>query len=305
MIAVELSDPREETLPNVRADQAARRGDAAASGGSTPGRPAASGLRSCATGASAGRNGETLFIRSKVDAIPIRIDRPYIKPIVDFFKTAGEPAVTPRTHGSCWPVAAVLALLWPLPAQAQHRLARAHGWIPSVYLVGDRITRHVDLRHPRGLTVQPLVADIPGGFTLARGRTPFAADDGHAPARSTFILARYDSGDAGVPPLPFLYSVPGDTAPASHLTNQLTVSPYHRAGGHEQARSRISSRRSPSRSRWRRSLCMPASSFWPQRSRYLRRTGSGRNVDARRHGEVVRATCPAGARGRASKSWRC
>ena len=27
-----------------------------------------------------------LFIRSKVDSIPIRIDRPYIKPIVDFFK---------------------------------------------------------------------------------------------------------------------------------------------------------------------------------------------------------------------------
>lgn len=28
----------------------------------------------------------TLFLRSKVDAIPVRIDRPYIKPIVDFFK---------------------------------------------------------------------------------------------------------------------------------------------------------------------------------------------------------------------------
>ena len=27
-----------------------------------------------------------LFLRSKVDSISIRIDRPYIKPIVDFFK---------------------------------------------------------------------------------------------------------------------------------------------------------------------------------------------------------------------------
>jgi hypothetical protein len=27
-----------------------------------------------------------LFLRSKVDAIPVRIDRPYIKPIVDFFR---------------------------------------------------------------------------------------------------------------------------------------------------------------------------------------------------------------------------
>ncbi len=29
---------------------------------------------------------KNLFVRSKVDAIPIRVDRPYIKPIVDFFK---------------------------------------------------------------------------------------------------------------------------------------------------------------------------------------------------------------------------
>ena len=29
---------------------------------------------------------KSLFVRSKVDAIPIRIDRPYIKPIVDFFQ---------------------------------------------------------------------------------------------------------------------------------------------------------------------------------------------------------------------------
>jgi uncharacterized protein (DUF58 family) len=29
---------------------------------------------------------KTLFLRSRVDAIPIRIDRPYIKPIVDFFR---------------------------------------------------------------------------------------------------------------------------------------------------------------------------------------------------------------------------
>jgi hypothetical protein len=27
-----------------------------------------------------------MFVRSKVDAIPIRVDRPYIKPIVDFFQ---------------------------------------------------------------------------------------------------------------------------------------------------------------------------------------------------------------------------
>ena len=28
----------------------------------------------------------SMFVRSKVDAIPIRVDRPYLKPIVDFFQ---------------------------------------------------------------------------------------------------------------------------------------------------------------------------------------------------------------------------
>jgi hypothetical protein len=31
-------------------------------------------------------NRKSVFLRSKVDAIPVRIDRPYMKPIVDFFK---------------------------------------------------------------------------------------------------------------------------------------------------------------------------------------------------------------------------
>jgi uncharacterized protein (DUF58 family) len=29
---------------------------------------------------------KSMFVKSKVDAIPIRVDRPYIKPIVDFFR---------------------------------------------------------------------------------------------------------------------------------------------------------------------------------------------------------------------------
>jgi uncharacterized protein (DUF58 family) len=84
VIAVELSDPREERLPDAGMIK----------------------LRDAETGAErwidsgvarvrmefekfwqsrrAARRG--LFLRSKVDAIPIRIDRPYIKPIVDFFQ---------------------------------------------------------------------------------------------------------------------------------------------------------------------------------------------------------------------------
>jgi len=84
VIAVELSDPREELLPDV---------------GMVKLRDAETGQRRWLdTGDRRVREEfqlfwtrrrlerRQLFVRSKVDAIPVRIDRPYIKPIVDFFK---------------------------------------------------------------------------------------------------------------------------------------------------------------------------------------------------------------------------
>jgi uncharacterized protein (DUF58 family) len=79
IIAVELSDPREESLPNVRD---AETGDE---------RWIDTGDRHVRTAfltywQQRRATRRSVFLRSKVDAIPIRIDRPYIKPIVDFFK---------------------------------------------------------------------------------------------------------------------------------------------------------------------------------------------------------------------------
>lgn len=84
VIAVELRDPREETIPDV---------------GMIKLRDAeTSQERWIDTGnATVRREFErfwqqkraerrTFFLRSRVDAIPVRIDRPYMKPIVDFFK---------------------------------------------------------------------------------------------------------------------------------------------------------------------------------------------------------------------------
>jgi len=84
IIAVEVFDPREEELPDV---------------GLVKLRDAETGEpRWIDTGDSRLRTGfraywrkrrterKQLFLRSKVDAISIRIDKPYIKPIVDFFK---------------------------------------------------------------------------------------------------------------------------------------------------------------------------------------------------------------------------
>jgi uncharacterized protein (DUF58 family) len=84
VIAIPMSDPREEELPNV---------------GLMKFRDAESNRDRWIDTGSPSVRGEfrrywqskraemkDLFLRSKVDAIPIRIDRPYIKPIVDFFK---------------------------------------------------------------------------------------------------------------------------------------------------------------------------------------------------------------------------
>ncbi len=84
VIAVELSDPREESMPNV---------------GIIKLRDAETGKERWVDTGNAGVRREfeqfwkrrrdqrsNMFLRSKVDAIPIRIDRPYIKPIADFFR---------------------------------------------------------------------------------------------------------------------------------------------------------------------------------------------------------------------------
>ncbi len=84
VIAIELSDPREEQLPSIgmikmrdaetNKERWIDTSDAR--------------LRRTFEEYWAKRKAERkqMFMRSRVDAIPIRIDRPYIKPIVDFFK---------------------------------------------------------------------------------------------------------------------------------------------------------------------------------------------------------------------------
>jgi uncharacterized protein (DUF58 family) len=84
MIAVEISDPREEELPDVglmKFRDAETNDDRWIDTGNPMIRRE---FRRYWQTRTAERR--TLFVRSRVDAIPIRIDRPYIKPIVDFFR---------------------------------------------------------------------------------------------------------------------------------------------------------------------------------------------------------------------------
>jgi uncharacterized protein (DUF58 family) len=84
VIAVELSDPREETLP----DAGLIKMTDAESGRERWIDTSDQRLRAAFVQYWYKRRTDrrTLFVRSKVDAIAVRIDRPYIKPIVDFFK---------------------------------------------------------------------------------------------------------------------------------------------------------------------------------------------------------------------------
>jgi uncharacterized protein (DUF58 family) len=84
VIAVELTDPREEELPAAGLMKL-RDAETTQERWIDTSNPA---VRSAFQRYWQERRSERrkMFIRSKVDAIPIRVDRPYIKPIVDFFQ---------------------------------------------------------------------------------------------------------------------------------------------------------------------------------------------------------------------------
>jgi uncharacterized protein (DUF58 family) len=87
VIAIELSDPREEELPAIGLmkfrDAETNKERWIDTSSPTVRNTFASFWRE----RTAARR--SLFIKSRVDAIPIRVDRPYVKPIVDFFQMRG------------------------------------------------------------------------------------------------------------------------------------------------------------------------------------------------------------------------
>jgi len=117
--------------------------------------------------------------------------------------------------------AAVLLLLLPSAAHTAQGISARARVDSTHYLLGDRIAVHVELRHMRGLTIQPLVGDTIGGFAVLDQSGLQPTTD--TTSRAEFVLARYDSGDAAIPPLPFLFFLPGDTTSHVALTNALVV----------------------------------------------------------------------------------
>jgi len=115
----------------------------------------------------------------------------------------------------------LVACLLPLSLQAQQSAVSVRAWVDSTdYLVGDPITVHVVVEHPRGATVQPVLEDTLVGFALLQ-RIPTSPQGDNATATGV-VIACYDSGSATVPPLVYFYTLPG-SAPDTISTPPVTV----------------------------------------------------------------------------------
>lgn len=104
------------------------------------------------------------------------------------------------------------------PAVGEDVTARAR--VDSTkYLIGDWITVKVDITHPKGASFRRLVGDTLGGFSvISRDSLERISETQTA---TKVVVARYDSGTALLPPIPFLCTFAGDTASRIIATNPL------------------------------------------------------------------------------------
>ncbi len=127
-----------------------------------------------------------------------------------------------KTRGRAWSCVVVLALAVAggAPVRAQEPYARAA--VDSTrHLIGDAIPVHVQISHPPGATLRPLFADTVGGFTVL-GTSPLHAE-GEKLSVGDVVVAKYDSGDAVLPPLKYLVVGPADSAGQTVATNELRL----------------------------------------------------------------------------------
>lgn len=108
-----------------------------------------------------------------------------------------------------------------LPAEAGAQVSARARVDSTEYVVGDPITLQLQLHHPEGTVFHAAVFDTAAGFAVLEQR-PFAVP-GNTLTRGEYIIARYDSVQAVIPPVTVWYSLPGDTARRSVMTNQIVV----------------------------------------------------------------------------------
>ncbi len=107
-------------------------------------------------------------------------------------------------------------------ALAQGSGVTAHAWVDSTnFQVGDAITIHVIVSHPRGVAIQPPAGDSLGPLVVLQ-HTPVTHQN-DSTAMTGLVVAYYDSGSVTVPPVLVPYAVPGDTTGRFAPTNPLTI----------------------------------------------------------------------------------
>ncbi len=106
-------------------------------------------------------------------------------------------------------------------AAQETRLSASMRADSSSYLVGDWITLHVDLLHPKGAVIRSVLGDSAGGFSVLERRPVLPTSD--TSSSTSFVVSRYDSGLATFPPVDFSVTLNGDTALRTVSTNALVL----------------------------------------------------------------------------------
>ncbi len=115
-----------------------------------------------------------------------------------------------------------LALLLLSPASLFGQQVSARATVDSTsYMVGDPITIHLDVTHPKDVLLKLAVADTLNGFSVL-DRSPFTLH-GETSSSASLLAAKYDSGAAVLPPLEIVYTLPGDTSLHRVSTNPLIL----------------------------------------------------------------------------------
>jgi hypothetical protein len=117
-----------------------------------------------------------------------------------------------------WTVGALMLLRLSLLGQTISARATVDS---TSFLIGDAIPIHLLLTHPPGATLTPLFADTVGGFTVL-GR-PALTPENDTTTTGEVVVAKYDSGEALLPPLPVFVHLPGERGAQKVATNELRL----------------------------------------------------------------------------------
>jgi hypothetical protein len=123
-------------------------------------------------------------------------------------------------HRACLVILPVLLTCSTAAGQGPRLSAHARA-DSSSYLVGDWITLHVRLLHPKGAVLHPMLGDSAGGFLVLDRRPLQPTSD--TTSSTSFVVAKYDSGTVNFPPVEFSVMLPGDTAVRSVSTNPVLL----------------------------------------------------------------------------------